>query len=154
MTVYFDWLLLRASIWLIRLGVGTLYVVCETLYVVYARRASDTVRAKADGLRVTEARLKDEVDERRAAAKVVRSKPDDELPPVGVNISDYIDTQCPLCLGTIHEADEVAVCIEGRVAYHLECARRNRGCKTPGCRSYVYLHPSGKVRSWRRVVAG
>jgi len=154
MTGYDDWILLRAMILFIRFIIPTLYVICEALYVVYARRASDKVRSKADGLRVTETRLKDEADKRRAAARALRSKPDDALPPVGVDISDYIDTQCPLCFGTIREADEVAVCIEGRVAYHLDCARRNRGCKTPGCRSYVYLHPSGKVRSWRRVVAG
>jgi hypothetical protein len=62
----------------------------------------------------------------------------------------YLGSTCQVCDVVILAEDDIAICINCDYAYHMKCASR-AACMKNGCKSLVYLHPSGRVKTWRRM---
>jgi hypothetical protein len=96
-------------------------------------------KRKAERSRQRELRKSD------AAEEEARSK-------VSVDAAQFFGRSCPICLLPMLEDEEIVVCAEHGAAFHLVCARGNKGCSSPGCDSFVYVHPAGVVKRWREII--
>jgi len=69
---------------------------------------------------------------------------------IDIDASRYAGSTCPVCDGIVLAEDDVAICLNCDYAYHEKCAPR-ASCIKRKCRSLVYLHPSGRLRTWRQI---
>jgi len=60
--------------------------------------------------------------------------------------------KCGVCREIIEPYDDIAVCVECSVGYHLPCLRGSPVCPNQGCDSFAFVYPEGKVKSWRELV--
>jgi len=86
-----------------------------------------------------------EMEKSDAAEEAERAK-------VKVDHAKFFGRDCPICSLPMLDDEEVAVCADDDAAFHLVCAKNNKGCISQGCNSFVYLHPTGVVKRWREII--
>lgn len=101
----------------------------------------DEASTKIEAEALAREELKHMADPKRAAREKARSA-----------VDALWGSACPLCSLPLARDEEVAVCVDCGAAYHLICAKDNKGCLKPRCDSYVYLYPSGTLMRWRRAM--